>query len=69
MRLSDIGMFISPLNAAMVARLQELDQAAHRRKHEEEIAEVMGVPADILFSPYVQRLIGGPIDIGRIKKR
>ena len=69
MKLIDIGMIISPLNAATVALLQELEIVELRRKHEEEIAEAMGVPADILFNPYVQRLIDGPIEIGRIKKR
>ena len=58
MRLEDIGICISPIFAPYALKMQELEIAEQRRRNEEAIASAMGIPAEFLFNPYVQRLIG-----------
>lgn len=69
MKNVDVGLWISPLLAPYIAELQAMEEAEIRRQHEEEIATALGVPAEILFNPLVQRLIGGSIDIERMKSK
>lgn len=67
MKINDIGLSISPLAHLYIAQLQAMEVAEQRRKNEEEIASAMGVPAELLFKPLIQRLISGPLLVDRFQ--
>jgi hypothetical protein len=63
----DIGASLSPFMQPYLMRLQAMEAAELRRKNEEQIASALGVPADLLFNPLVQRLLSGPLSTNKFK--
>lgn len=63
----DIGAGLSPFMQPYLMQLRDLEIAELRRKNEAQIASAMGVPAELLFTPMVQRLINGPLSAERMR--
>ncbi len=63
----DIGANLSPFMQPYLMRLHELEIAEQRRLNEEHIASAMGIPAELLFNPMVQRLISGTLSADKMR--